>query len=107
MVPEIGHQSLLLVEVERDSLVVVVGHAVVELQRHLVDRQQPLVERCDGAARAGMGVQHAVRVLAGRWMAEWMTKPAGLTRAAGVSTGSPVELDRTSDEAVISSKSRP
>ncbi|MNN32400.1 hypothetical protein D3C81_1461220 [compost metagenome] len=65
VVAEVADQSFLLVEGEGDAFVVVVADAPVELHRHLVQRQQPAGLRGHRAAGAGVGVQHALGILAG------------------------------------------
>jgi hypothetical protein len=63
-VAEIAHQPIALVEIERNALVVVVAQAAEELHRHLVDRQQALLLSRHRHAGRGVGVHHALRVVA-------------------------------------------
>ena len=60
--PEIAHQPLALVEIDRRALVVVVADVAVEADRGLRQRQQPALHRRDRHAGARVGVQHAGNV---------------------------------------------
>ena len=62
LVAEVGDQALALVEIERDALVVMVGEAIGELHRPLIERQQSLLLTGHRDAGDGVGVQHADRV---------------------------------------------
>ncbi|MNO07789.1 hypothetical protein D3C81_2301330 [compost metagenome] len=56
LLPQVGHQPLLLVQVQGNPFVGVVGHLGVELHGHLVDRQQPAFQRRHGTTGAGVGM---------------------------------------------------
>src|SRR5262249_13617977 len=65
MRPEIADQALPFLELERDSLIVVVAEMTVELQRMLADRQQAFLLAGDGNARGRVGMGDAEQVMPG------------------------------------------
>ncbi len=62
LVAEIGDQALALIEIERDAFIIVIGEAVGELHRPLIERQQSILLRGDRNAGHRVGVEHADRV---------------------------------------------
>ncbi len=64
--PEMRNQPRALIEIERDAFVVVVYGIVVQKERSLADRQQPLLLRRYGNAGVRVQVQHALHILAHR-----------------------------------------
>ena len=59
---QVDDQAVLLVRVERDALIIVIGDAVEELEAVLLHRDQPFLEAGDRDAGAGVGVDHSVEV---------------------------------------------
>ena len=62
LVAEIGDQPLALIQIERDAFVVMIGEAIGELHRPLIERQQSLLLAGHRDAGDGVGVQHARRI---------------------------------------------
>ncbi len=62
--PEVAHQPRAFVDVDRESLIVVIADAAVEELRMLAERQQSVLHGRHGDARLGVGVDHAIHVLA-------------------------------------------
>ena len=62
MLGDVVLQTLALVHLQRDALVIMVAEAVVEAHRPLRKRQQPLFQRADRDVGLGMGVDDAFDV---------------------------------------------
>ena len=64
LVAEVGDEPLLLLVVERDALVVVIGEARDRDHRVLADRQQAVLLRGHGDAGVGVEVHDEMRIVA-------------------------------------------
>ena len=58
--PQVARHARALVHLEGHAFVVVVGQLAVDAQRMLAERQEPLLHRRHGDARARMGMQHRI-----------------------------------------------
>ena len=66
LVAEIGNKPLPFVQIKRDAFIVVVGEAIRELHRPLIERQQTFRLAGDGDAGNGVCMKHAHGIVARR-----------------------------------------
>jgi hypothetical protein len=95
LVAEIGDEALTFIEIERDAFIVVIGEAVGELQRPLIEWQQAPLLAGNGDARDRMRVQDADRVMP-HGMDRAVNREAGRVdaEAHGVIDDVSVQIDR-------------
>ena len=106
-ITKIGEEAGTFLGVSRRAFAVVISDIADHLQCMLIERQQSVLLHRHGAAGDRVRVEHATTAGRAMWMALGIAKPPLFTGASDGSTLSPCASILTSDDAVISSNSRP